>query len=105
MIGAALYASYGGSLNDRYGAMMQPLATPAELARAKAWGLALRLGQRLTGGTAKSLESCHLIRRNSQLVLALTAEYAGLYGEVVDRRLASLAKHLGLTAFFEIIHP
>lgn len=104
MIGAALYACYGASINDRYGAMMQPLASSSDLSRAKAWGLALRLGQRLTGGTAKPLESCHLIRRSGQLVLALTEEYAGLYGEVVDRRLASLAKHLGMTPFFEIIY-
>jgi len=104
MIGAALYACYGASINDRYGAMMQPLASSSDLSRAKAWGLALRLGQRLTGGTAKPLESCHLIRRSGQLVLALTEEYAGLYGEVVDRRLASLAKHLGMAPFFEIIH-
>ena len=84
--------------------MMQPLASAADLHRAKTWGLALRLGQRLTGGTARPLESCHLIRRNSQLVLALTEECAGLYGEVVDRRLASLAKHLGMMPFFEILH-
>lgn len=104
MIGAALYACYGASINDRYGAMVQPLASPDDLKRARAWGLALRLGQRLTGGTAKPLESSQLIRRSGQLVLALTEEYAGLYGEVVDRRLGSLAKHLGMTPFFEIIY-
>lgn len=104
MIGAALYACYGESINERYGAMVQPLASPEDLSRARAWGLALRLGQRLTGGTAKPLESCQLIRRSGQLVLALTEEYAGLYGEVVDRRLGNLAKHLGVTPFFEIIY-
>lgn len=105
MIGAALYACYGASINDRYGALVEPLASREDLHRAKAWGLALRLGQRLTGGTAKPLESCHLILRNGQLVLALNADCAGLYGEVVDRRLASLAKHLGLKPSFEIIRP
>ena len=77
MIGAALYACYGASINDRYGAMVQPLVTPEDLARAKAWGLALRLGQRLTGGTARPLASSRLIVRSGQLVLALTEEYVG----------------------------
>lgn len=104
MIGTALYACYGASIGERYGPIVQPLASAEDLNRARAWGLALRLGQRLTAGTAKPLEGCQLIRRKGQLVLALTEEYASLYGEVVDRRLASLAKHLDMASCFEVIH-
>ncbi|MGK2286061.1 Ppx/GppA phosphatase family protein [Pedomonas sp. V897] len=103
MVGAALYACYGASISERYGPIVQPLASAEDLSRARAWGLALRLGQRLTAGTAKPLEGSRLFRRGDQLVLALTEEHTGLYGEVVDRRLASLAKHLGLTPRFELI--
>lgn len=103
MIGTALYACYGASIEDRLGQVVLPLASRADLHRAEAWGLALRLGQRLTAGTARPLSDSCLISRGGELVLGLGVEHAGLYGEVVGRRLGSLAKHLDLQPCFEVL--
>jgi exopolyphosphatase/guanosine-5'-triphosphate,3'-diphosphate pyrophosphatase len=65
-------------------------------ARARSWGLALRLGQRLTGGTASGLSASGLERAGSAVVLRLAPEHAALVGDTVARRLKLLANALGL---------
>lgn len=96
MIGTALYVCYGANIEGRVGAIVRPLLSRNDLDAAIAWGLALRLGQRLTGGTARPLSDSTLRRSDGRLVLSLEAKHSGLYGEVVARRLKSLADHLGL---------
>ena len=44
MLGAALFACFGGAADDPAAALLPQLADPASLQRARMWGLALRLG-------------------------------------------------------------
>ncbi|WP_235927704.1 Ppx/GppA family phosphatase, partial [Sandarakinorhabdus rubra] len=68
-LAAALHHCFGGSPDAPVMAMLQRLAPPALLFHARAWGLALRLGQRLTGGTAAALAASRLERDGTALVL------------------------------------
>ena len=102
LLGTALFAAYGGSANDPAIAGLVRLAGRAELTRAFAWGLALRLGQRLTAGTARPLDKSRLYRDGDMLVLTLSPRYQALYAEAVARRLDSLAAAMGLTARFAV---
>lgn len=68
------------------------LCSQAELKRAHQWGLAMRLGQRLSGGVASVLRKSSMSVEDG--VLRLSAEGA-LVGDQVKRRLARLADAIG----------
>ncbi|WP_157217774.1 Ppx/GppA family phosphatase [Flavisphingomonas formosensis] len=95
MIGQALYVSFGGSGMIP---VIAQLCTPDEIARAERWGLAMRLGQRLSGGVAEPLQGSRLVLRESGLVLHLDRGDLPLYGEAVERRHKALATAFGLRA-------
>jgi exopolyphosphatase / guanosine-5'-triphosphate,3'-diphosphate pyrophosphatase len=95
MLGQALFTCFGGG-SDSPDPLMR-LADPADLERAMQWGLAIRLGQRFSGGVAAPLERSRLTREGEQLALDIESGLAGLRGEAVDRRLKALANALGLT--------
>lgn len=97
MIAAALFAGFGGG-GGFHRLDVARLCDPARIARATLWGLAIRLGQRMSGGLAGSLERSRLERRGAVLRLALSGEDRALYGEIVERRHRALAQALGLTA-------
>lgn len=97
-----LHFCFGGPGNAPILERLARLATPALLARARIWGLALRLGQRLTGGTAAALNGTSLSRQARSLVLTLDAAHAGLAGETVQRRHKTLASALGLEPRLEL---
>jgi exopolyphosphatase/guanosine-5'-triphosphate,3'-diphosphate pyrophosphatase len=90
----ALFANFGGGR-----AFPEPrvaaLCPPVLLERAYLWGLAMRLGQRLSGGLAVSLERSRLSRHEGVIRLTLKKEEEALYGETVARRLDRLAGALG----------
>ena len=67
------------------------LAGPDDLRRAERWGLAIRLGQRLSGGVAGPLRASRLEASGDTLALWLPAADAPLYGEAVERRHRTLA--------------
>ncbi|WP_225421044.1 Ppx/GppA family phosphatase [Sphingomonas parva] len=94
MIAQALWANFGGgrSLPDK---AVAALCTEAELERAALWGLAMRLGQRLSGGLAAALERSRLGCADGTLTLCLRAGEEALYGETVDRRFRRLGSALG----------
>ena len=93
IIGQALFSSFGGGEPP---AILSQLAEPDALAKARVWGLALRLGQRLSGGIAAPLHATNLKRDGSRLVLTLGERMADLGGEAVERRLKQLGSALGL---------
>jgi exopolyphosphatase/guanosine-5'-triphosphate,3'-diphosphate pyrophosphatase len=95
MLAAALWALNGGAADAEPVAVLPRLASPERLARARAWGLALRLGQRLGGGTGAALRSSRIERLGAQVVLTLPPERAGLWGEPVARRLKLLGQAMG----------
>ncbi|MBV9931233.1 MAG: Ppx/GppA family phosphatase [Alphaproteobacteria bacterium] len=94
MIAQALFSNFGGgrSFPD---AAVAALCPPRDLERAALWGLAMRLGQRLSGGLAGPLESSRLSREGDAVVLTLRKRERDLHGETVDRRLQKLATSLG----------
>jgi exopolyphosphatase/guanosine-5'-triphosphate,3'-diphosphate pyrophosphatase len=94
MIAQALFSNFGGgrSFPD---AAVASLCPKPELERAARWGLAMRLGQRLSGGLARTLERSRLSRDGDVLSLSLARGEGDLFGETVDRRLAKLASSLG----------
>jgi exopolyphosphatase/guanosine-5'-triphosphate,3'-diphosphate pyrophosphatase len=94
-IAQALFSNFGGG-RDFADNPAARLCNPETLARATHWGLAMRLGQRLSGGVAASLERSRLVRRDGRLRLELKRADEPLYGETVERRLHTLANALGL---------
>lgn len=96
MVGQALAASFGGGLMAT--PVVTQLALPEELARASVWGLAMRLGQRLSGGVAGPLSISQLVMDDNRLAIILPSQHKALYGEAVERRHRQLAAMLGRLA-------
>jgi exopolyphosphatase/guanosine-5'-triphosphate,3'-diphosphate pyrophosphatase len=96
MLALALFTLNGGGWPYPAIAFLERLASPEALSRARSWGLALRLGQRLGGGTTLALVGSRLLRVGPALVLSLPPDSAALVGEAVVRRLKLLAADLGL---------
>jgi exopolyphosphatase / guanosine-5'-triphosphate,3'-diphosphate pyrophosphatase len=96
MVGQALSASFGGGLMAT--PVVTQLASPEDLGRASVWGLAMRLGQRLSGGVAGPLANSGLALDDKALTLFLPSGSQALYGEAVERRHRQLAALLGRSA-------
>lgn len=96
MLAQALFTSLGGGL------LIPPpvdrLASANDLAMAMAWGLAIRLGQRLSGGLAGPLKQTRLTFDARALTLQFELGTNALYGEAVERRHAALAASIGRKA-------
>lgn len=93
----ALHHCFGGPASAPVLERLGRLAPAPLLARARAWGLALRLGQRLTGGTAAALSGSRLRRASDAVILEIDRDHAGLLGETVQRRLKMLGQAMTLT--------
>jgi exopolyphosphatase/guanosine-5'-triphosphate,3'-diphosphate pyrophosphatase len=92
LLARALHAGFGGADAD-FPAMGTLVATD-RLARARQWGLAIRLAQRLTGGVEAPLKGSAITREGDRLILRLHPGWHHLTGESVERRLRSLAQAL-----------
>jgi exopolyphosphatase/guanosine-5'-triphosphate,3'-diphosphate pyrophosphatase len=95
LLGAALYACFGGDEAAVATAPWRRLAAPDALTRARAWGLAMRLGQRLGGGSAEVLGQSTIGLSDGRLTLTLPPGDEALAGASVQRRLRALAAALG----------
>ncbi len=89
MLAQALFTSLGGgtAIPDP----LQRLADPEALRRAVVWGLAIRMGQRLSSGIAGPLARSSLTLTDEAVMLALRAEDRPLYAETTEKRHAALA--------------
>ncbi|MEP6785793.1 MAG: Ppx/GppA family phosphatase [Sphingomonadales bacterium] len=96
MIAHALWTSFGGG--NAPAPTVAALTSPEECATAATWGLAMRLGQRLSGGVAGPLELTRLSIDARDVTLHLKAGDGMLYGEAVERRHKQLAAMLGRSA-------
>lgn len=94
MLGQALWTGMGGAATPP--PPLTLLADEPSLKRAAAWGTAMRLGQRLSGGVAGPLARSSLRVEAGELVVTLTGDDAALYGEAVQKRHKALAQLLGL---------
>ncbi|MEA3046761.1 MAG: exopolyphosphatase / guanosine-5-triphosphate,3-diphosphate pyrophosphatase, partial [Sphingomonadales bacterium] len=95
MLAQALFCNFGGGRELPY-PQIAALCSPERLRRAANWGLAMRLGQRLSGGIAACLKRSRLSREGDALRLEVGRRDAALLGETVERRLKTLAAELGL---------
>ena len=92
LLARALYAGFGGA--DAEFPAMGTLVSPERLERARQWGLAIRLAQRLTGGVEAPLKASGVALVDGKLKLWLDAGWHHLAGESVERRLRVLAQAL-----------
>lgn len=99
----SVYVRYSGTLDGPLLDGAKGLVPPSTLSRANILGLALRLAHTLTGGAAALLQRTALRLGEDALVLSLPEETAMLSGEVVQRRLDSLAKALNRTGRTEVL--
>jgi exopolyphosphatase/guanosine-5'-triphosphate,3'-diphosphate pyrophosphatase len=93
IIAAALWTVHAGkrSLPE----MLTSLATPGALAQAVIWGYAIRLAQRLDGGTGGALPDSQIEGDSDVLRLRLSRQASRLRSASVQRRLQALADALG----------
>ncbi|MCP3733670.1 Ppx/GppA family phosphatase [Sphingomonas sp. RP10(2022)] len=92
MLSQALHTSLGGGTTPH--PLLFGLANAGQIALAIGWGLAIRLGQRFSGGLAGPLQRAGLSLTAGQVVLELTDADRALYAETVERRHAALATAL-----------
>ena len=91
----ALHVGLGGSPDSPPG-ILAKLAPAERLERAKAWGQALRLAQRLSAGTPAALHQVPLrVDPDGTLVLALPKAITALADSALERRLGRLGTALG----------
>jgi exopolyphosphatase/guanosine-5'-triphosphate,3'-diphosphate pyrophosphatase len=89
----ALTSSFG---RDRLpDSRLMQLCKEEHLFRAHCWGLAMRLGQRLSGGVATVLKRTSLDALNGAIQLNVRRGEEPLVGDAVERRLLRLAQTLG----------
>lgn len=96
LVAQTLFTALGGGISTP--APLTQLAPWDELRRAMIWGLAIRLGQRLSGGVAAPLERTRVERDGERLLLTAAEGDRPFYGEAVERRHKALAAALGLEA-------
>jgi exopolyphosphatase / guanosine-5'-triphosphate,3'-diphosphate pyrophosphatase len=96
MIAQALFCNFGGG-RDFTELEVARLCSREQLERACRWGLAMRLGQRLSGGLAAGLELSRLAVEDGVVRLEIGRQEEALYGEAVERRLRTLASSIGKT--------
>jgi exopolyphosphatase/guanosine-5'-triphosphate,3'-diphosphate pyrophosphatase len=94
MLAQALHSNFGGGMTIP--AEVEGLASPEALRRAALWGLAIRIGQRLSGGVEGPLLAGRLDADPVCLWLILPHAHVDLYGEAVERRLRQLGQAMGL---------
>jgi exopolyphosphatase / guanosine-5'-triphosphate,3'-diphosphate pyrophosphatase len=75
--------------------MLARLAKPGALAQAVIWGLAIRLAQRLDGGTGGALADSRIEGDDNALKLRLSRQAVRLRSNSVQRRLQALGEALG----------
>lgn len=94
MMAMALHVGLGGDLIVP--PALQALATVDQLETGRNWGLAIRVADRLAGGSAGILAGTRPSRTRNALTLYLTPEKAALDEPVLRRRLQRLVDGLGL---------
>ncbi|MFC3050988.1 Ppx/GppA family phosphatase [Kordiimonas pumila] len=102
-IAVALNQAYGASIDESHLGPLLPLLKIEEIMEARTMGAAVRLAQRLSGGTVKALTVSSLRISKARLYLSLPEEHAELKNDIVHRRLRQLAQLVGRSAKIEIL--
>jgi exopolyphosphatase/guanosine-5'-triphosphate,3'-diphosphate pyrophosphatase len=80
-----------------------PLAPAEDLAAAIGWGLAIRLGRKLTGGAAQAIAGTALTAADGRLIVAVDAPMHPLYSNAVGKDHRLLAEWLELEPVVELL--
>ncbi len=100
LLGRALCSAFGS--DGGFSKSLSALLKPGEGERANVWGRAIRLAQRLSGGTESLLRESGIALRPGQVVLTLSRRHEVLFADTVSRRLKQLASALGREAALEL---
>jgi exopolyphosphatase/guanosine-5'-triphosphate,3'-diphosphate pyrophosphatase len=100
ILGRALCSAFGG--DGAYEAAVGALVEARLLEHSERWGSAIRLAQRLSGGTSSILRRTSVTRDGDHLVLSLGKNDEALYSETVAKRFRQLATALTLSPVVEI---
>ncbi len=100
-MGVALNQAYGGRFDAPYIKDVLGLLSSRNKSLAMALGAALRLAQRLSGGTLNVLAISKLRLDKAKIILVIDTKYRDLYGSIVTRRLKVLSALLELD--YEVI--
>ena len=96
ILAAALVAVYDSKRHPIE--LLDRLASPEMTKQAHSWGLAIRLAQRLDGGTGAALSDARLVAKNGVLELHLARMAERLQSDSVARRLQRLSDAMGFAA-------
>lgn len=94
-IALALFVANGGKVGGESAALPVSLLRQDQVKLAKQIGLALRLGQRISGGTKKLLGRSTLQINETEVTLSVPDRYEYLVGDSVRSRLKALAVVMG----------
>ena len=94
LLGRALSSAFGG--DGAYDNKIGSLLDERELEHADHWGRAIRLAQRLSGGTASLLKRSAVAADDGRLVLRLARKDRALYSDAVVKRHRQLASAMDL---------
>ncbi len=103
MIAHALFIAFGGG--PARPPILDELASGEDLDRARRWGLAIRLGQRLSGGVEYPLTMSSFEMSPGKLTLKLAPEISALRGDTVSRRMKQLASAMGVSGRILVSPP
>ena len=92
VLGRTLSAAFGG--DKGFDGRVAALLDAREEERCAAWGRAIRLAQRVSGGT-EALSRTSIALKGETIVLDVPTRHAALVGEAVEQRLRQLGKTLG----------
>jgi exopolyphosphatase/guanosine-5'-triphosphate,3'-diphosphate pyrophosphatase len=102
MLAQAMWTAWSGKgLYRKIG----EVAAPEALERARAWGEAIRLVERFSGGVSSVLASASLRREGDSLTLGIDPASRDLGGDVVAKQLGALATALGASAAIAARQP
>ncbi len=104
-MGLAVASRHSRIHKNLYNRFLRRLLDDREADRARATGLAMRVGYTVSGGVISLLEQTALRREGNNLVLELPKHADVLVGDVVQRRFKALAKALGCTPRVDYIKP
>ena len=90
VLGRALCSAFGG--DGGFSPRVAALLKPGEVERLIQWGRALRLAQRLSGGTEALLRKTSIGLTPGRLILSIPEKYRALYSDAVERRLLQLGR-------------
>jgi exopolyphosphatase / guanosine-5'-triphosphate,3'-diphosphate pyrophosphatase len=95
LMAMALYICYGGSGNNApQVSTAKSLISKDDMLYARKIGLALRLAQRISGGTSEGLKMAEITLADDKLSLKIKDNMIDLVNEVVEKRFSKLAKFI-----------